>query len=125
MGGTPGFISIMHTWGSNLSFHPHLHVLSTCGGLDKNRNWHQKNDGFFLPGKAMAMLFKGKYLSGLKKLHDSGKLCFEGDAKKYHNQYEYHELLNICYENTGLQISGNLLQAQRRLCIIWDVTHIG
>lgn len=98
MGGTPGFISIMHTWGSNLSFHPHLHVLSTSGGLDENRNWHQKNDGFFLPGKAMSMLFKGKYMSGLKKLHDAGKLCYEGDAKKYHNQYEYQELLNICYE---------------------------
>lgn len=33
MGGTPGFISIMHTWGSNLSYHPHIHVLCTGGGL--------------------------------------------------------------------------------------------
>ena len=98
MGGTPGFISIMHTWGSNLSYHPHIHALATCGGLDENHNWHQKDGGFFLPGKAMAMLFRGKFLAGLRKLHDSGKLCYEGVAEKYRNQYEYQSLLNICYE---------------------------
>lgn len=98
MGGTPGFISIMHTWGSNLSYHPHIHALSTCGGLDAERNWHQKKDGFFLPGKAMAMLFKGKFLSGLKGLHDAGKLCYEGEAQKYRDQIEYQKLLDFCYE---------------------------
>lgn len=98
MGGTPGFISIMHTWASNLSYHPHIHVLSTCGGLDTDRNWHQKEDGYFLPGKAMAKLFKGKFLSGLKQLHDNGKLSYEGDAQKYRNQYEYQELLDTCYK---------------------------
>ena len=90
MGGTPGFISIMHTWGAN---HPHIHALSTCGGLDADRNWHQKKDGFFLHGKAMAMLFKGKFLSGLKELRDTGKLCYDGDAQKYRNQLEYQKLL--------------------------------
>ena len=98
MGGTPGFISIMHTWGSNLSYHPHIHALSTSGGLDEDCNWHQKKDGYFLPGKAMAGLFKGKFLSGLKELHDNGKLCYEGDAAEYRNQYKYQELLDICYE---------------------------
>lgn len=97
MGGTPGFISIMHTWGSNLSYHPHIHVISTSGGLDPDRNWHQKKDGFFLPGKAMARLFKGKFLSGLKGLHEAGKLRYEGEASKYHSPYEYQELLNLCY----------------------------
>lgn len=97
MGGTPGFISIMHTWGSNLSYHPHIHALSTSGGLDEDRNWHQKKDGYFLPGKAMAELFKGKFLSGLQELHDTEKLCYEGNAAKYHDQDKYQELLNICY----------------------------
>ena len=97
MGGTPGFISIMHTWGSDLSYHPHIHVLSTCGGLDADRNWCQTKDGFFLPGKVMASLFKGKFLSGLKELHDAGKLCYEGSAAKYRNTYEYQELLDVCY----------------------------
>ncbi len=97
MGGTPGFISIMHTWGSNLSYHPHIHVLCTGGGLDTDRNWHQKKDGFFLPGKAMAALFKGKFLSGLKALHKAGNLSYEGEAARYRNQYKYQELLDACY----------------------------
>ena len=97
MGGTPGFISIMHTWGSNLSYHPHIHLLSTSGGLDSERNWHQKKDGYFLPGRAMADLFKGKFMSGLKKIHNTDKLCYEGTAEKYRNSYEYQELLNTCY----------------------------
>lgn len=97
LGGTPGFISILHTWGSNLSYHPHVHMLCTGGGLDADRNWHQKQGGFFLPGKAVATLFKGKFLSGLKHLHDSGKLRFTGDAAKYRNHYEYKELLDTCY----------------------------
>lgn len=98
MGATPGFISIMHTWGSNLSYHPHIHVLSTSGGLDADRNWHQKKNGYFLPGKAVAGLFKGKFLSGLKELHDSEKLCYESNAAKYRNRYNYQELLDICYK---------------------------
>ena len=74
-----------------------IHVVSTSGGLDAGRNWHQKKDDFFLPGKSLAGLFKGKFLSGLKSLHDAGELCYEGTAAKYRNQYEYQELLNICY----------------------------
>lgn len=42
LGGTPGFISNMHTWGSNLSCHPHIHMLCTGDGLDADRNCHQK-----------------------------------------------------------------------------------
>ena len=97
LGGTPGFISIMHTWGSNLSYHPHVHMLCTGGGLDADRNWHQKKGGFFLPGKAMAALFRGKFLSGLKALHKAGNLTYEGEPARYRNQYEFQEMLNICY----------------------------
>lgn len=98
LGGTPGFISVMHTWSSNLSYHPHIHVLCTGGGLDADRNWHQKREGYFLPGKAIAKVFRGKFLSGLKDLHKDGKLCYVGEAEKYRNHYEYQELINLCFQ---------------------------
>ena len=98
LGGTPGFISVMHTWSSNLSYHPHIHVLCTGGGLDADGNWNQKREGFFLPGKAIAKVFKGKFLSGLKELHKEGKLCYAGEAEKYRNHYEYRDLMNLCYQ---------------------------
>ena len=98
LGGTPGFISVMHTWSSNLSYHPHIHVLCTGGGLDADGNWNQKREGFFLPGKVIAKVFKGKFLSGLKELHKEGKLCYAGEAEKYRNHYEYRDLMNLCYQ---------------------------
>ena len=98
LGGTPGFISVMHTWSSDLSYHPHIHVLCTGGGLDADGNWNQKREGFFLPGKAIAKVFKGKFLSGLKELHKEGKLCYAGEAEKYRNHYEYRDLMNLCYQ---------------------------
>lgn len=72
-------------------------MLCTGGGLDADRNWHQKKGGFFLPGKAMAALFRGKFLSGLKALHKAGNLTYEGESARYRNQYEFQEMLNICY----------------------------
>ena len=98
LGGTPGFISVMHTWSSDLSYHPHIHVLCTGGGLDADGNWNQKREGFFLPGKAIAKVFKGKFLSGLKELHKEGKLCYAGEAEKYRNHYEYRDLMDRCYQ---------------------------
>lgn len=59
MGGTPGVITIMRTWGSNLSYHPHIHVLSTSGGLDEDRNWHQKKTAIFCRGKQWPSFLKG------------------------------------------------------------------
>ena len=100
LGGTPGFISILHTWGSDLSYHPHLHVLITSGGLDKDNHWIQKRNGFFLPGKPMALLFRGKFLSAVKQLNADGKLSFEGLAQDLRNRYAFKELLDICYKKS-------------------------
>lgn len=97
MGAVPGFIGIIHTWGSDLSYHPHLHILCTGGGLDAEYGWHEKKDGFFLPAKMAAKLYRGKYLAGLRQLREKGKLCYEGGASKYRNHYEFQELLNTCY----------------------------
>ena len=124
LGGPPGFISIMHTWGSNLSYHPHVHMLCTGGGLDADRNWHQKKGGFFLPGKAMAALFKGKFLSGLKALHKAGSLSCEGAAAKYRNPSEYQELLDICYgKNWATDIRESFAGAETVMNYLGRYTH--
>ncbi len=124
MGGTPGFISIMHTWGSDLSFRPHVHVLCTGGGLDAERNWHEKKGGFFLPVKAAAKLFRGKFMAGLKQLHDNGKLCYGGGASKYCNHYEFQELVNICYgKNWAMDIRKSFAGAETVMNYSGRYTH--
>ena len=67
----PGIISVLHTWGQQLSFHPHIHCIVSGGGITKEGKWKEatKNDWQFLfPVKAMSAVFKGKFLEGLKKL---------------------------------------------------------
>lgn len=71
-------------------------MLCTGGGLDGDRNWQQKKGGFFLPGKAMAALFRGKFLAGLKTLHEAGDFSYEGEAARYRSYYEFQELLDTC-----------------------------
>ncbi len=67
LGAEPGMISILHTWGQNLSLHPHVHMIVPGGGIGKFGEWVQsKNAGNYLfPGMAMAVVFKNKILEKL------------------------------------------------------------
>ena len=75
MGAKPGIISVLHTWGQRLSFHPHIHVCISGGGITPAGQFVEtKHKGFFLPKGALASMFRGKYLCALKELYDGGKL---------------------------------------------------
>ena len=65
LGALPGIIMALHTWGRNLSFHPHLHCLVTGGGIDKTQQWRQLQHHYLLPVAVMKALFKGKLLARL------------------------------------------------------------
>jgi len=104
LGATPGFFSVLHTWGQNLDFHPHIHMVITGGGLDETGKWSQSSKKFFIPVKVLAKLFRGKFLADMKALYYGGKLCFYGDQSylKDCNAFESlcRELYNIdwyCY----------------------------
>jgi len=67
----PGIISVLHTWGKQLSFHPHIHCIVRGCGITNDGQWKEatKNDWRFLfPVKAMSQVLKGKFLEALKKL---------------------------------------------------------
>ncbi len=75
MGAKPGIISVLHTWGQKLSFHPHIHVCISGGGITSAGQFVEtKRKGFFIPKAVIASMFRGKYLCALKKLYDSGIL---------------------------------------------------
>lgn len=79
LGAEIGFISILHTWGQNLTEHPHIHNVVTGGGLSPDgRKWKSCKNGFFLPVKVMSELFRGKFLAHLKRLRAENKLLFPG-----------------------------------------------
>jgi len=64
-----GMIAILHTWGQNLSLHPHLHCIVPNGGINKQGKWKTGNPKgkILFPVKAMSKIFRGKFIYLLKK----------------------------------------------------------
>ncbi len=75
LGGLLGITAVVHTWGRNLSFHPHLHCIVTAGGLRRDQTWVESSEKHLLPVKVMGALFRGKFLDGLARLFEQGKLA--------------------------------------------------
>jgi hypothetical protein len=74
LGGLLGITAVVHTWSRNLIFHPHLHCIVTGGGLDAEGGWIDSYEKFLLPVDVLCALFRGKFLDGLARLFDEGKL---------------------------------------------------
>jgi hypothetical protein len=81
LGAQLGLTAILHTWGQNLLYHPHLHCVVTGGGLSADgRRWIGARRGYLLPVKVLGRLFRGKFLAGLKEAHAAGQLCLDGNV---------------------------------------------
>ena len=98
LGAKVGYICVLHTWGSEMNYHPHIHVILLGGGLSEKNEWRDKGEEFFLPVKILSKVFRGKYMDELKSLYKDNKLEFHGSSEKYRNSYSFKELLNICYK---------------------------
>ena len=79
LGARIGMTSVLHTWGSAMAHHPHVHVVVPGGGLSPDgRRWIACRPGFFLPVRVLSRLFRRLFLEGLARLHKAGKLVFFG-----------------------------------------------
>jgi len=68
VGGQTGMVGILHTWGRNLAYHPHIHYLIPAGGLAANtQTWLPARQNFLLPVKALSKIFTGKFRQALVK----------------------------------------------------------
>lgn len=97
LGAKIGYISVLHTWGSRMNYHPHLHMIVLGGGLDAAGHWKDKGKKFFFPVKVISAVFKKYYLKELKQLWESRKLGYHGTAGRLHNHYSFKEFLNQLY----------------------------
>jgi hypothetical protein len=62
VGGLVGVLSVLHTWGRTLTYHPHVHCLVTGGGLDlKSQEWRPARDDYLVPVKALSRMFRGTF----------------------------------------------------------------
>lgn len=72
IGGKPGIIATLHTWGQTLILHPHIHCLITEGGLNCMRWMETRQKGYLLPIEAVMMVFRGKFLDYIHKAVEKG-----------------------------------------------------
>ena len=80
LGARIGLTAVLHTWGSALTHHPHVHVIVPGGGLSPDgARWIACKPGFFLPVRVLSRLFRRLFLEGLAALHEAGRLAFFGD----------------------------------------------
>ncbi|MDM0065311.1 IS91 family transposase [Variovorax sp. J31P207] len=80
LGARIGATLVLHTWGSALTHHPHVHGIVPGGGLAPDgKTWVACRPGFFLPVRVLSRLFRRRFLEELQRLHADGKLKFFGE----------------------------------------------
>ena len=81
LGARIGITAVLHTWGSAMTHHPHVHMIVPGGGIapDGSR-WISSRPAFLLPVRVLGKLFRRLFLTRLDALHDAGRLAFFGSA---------------------------------------------
>lgn len=80
LGAEIGHIAVLHSWGQNLHYHPHIHCIVPGGGISPDgTRWISCRSGFFLPVRVLSRLFRRLFLEELRAAYDAGKLSFFGD----------------------------------------------
>ena len=80
LGARIGLTAVLHTWGSALTHHPHLHMIVPGGGLSPDgTRWISARPAFLVPVRVLGALFRRLFLAGLARLHDVGRLRFFGN----------------------------------------------
>ncbi len=83
LGARIGVTMVLHTWGSALTHHPHVHCIVPGGGLSiEGHRWQACRPGFFLPVRVLSRLFRRLFLTKLKAAHQAGELHFFGKHRR-------------------------------------------
>ncbi|WP_439407878.1 IS91 family transposase [Bradyrhizobium sp. DASA03076] len=80
LGARIGITAVLHTWGSALTHHPHVHMIVPGGGISPDgQRWVSCRPGFFLPVRVLSRLFRRLFLQKLVTAHQAGRLSFFGE----------------------------------------------
>ncbi len=84
LGAKPAMIALLHTWGQNLTLHPHLHCIVPAGGITKKGRWKKakKKGKFLFPVKALSKVFQARFVGQLRKQIQQAKDFFEALFQK-------------------------------------------
>ena len=94
LGAQIGVTAVLHTWGQNLIFHPHLHCIVPAGGLTPDGRWVNSRKKFFLPVKVLSRKFRSKFLYYLKR----ATLEFHGSLESLCEEVRFREWMSTLYQ---------------------------
>jgi predicted RNA-binding Zn-ribbon protein involved in translation (DUF1610 family) len=98
LGGTLGFVAVLHTWDQLLRDHFHLHCLIPGGALATDpERWVPSRPGFLFRVEPLARVFRGAFLDGMKRLYAQGKLAFPGSAAPLGTPSGFQQQLDMLY----------------------------
>jgi hypothetical protein len=125
LGAEIGFFSVLHTWNQRLEHHPHVHCVVPAGGLSPSRaHWIQPRYPFFLPVKVLSRVFRGKFVSALKRNFRQGKLGFHGNLKPLAHSKVFSAWLRTLFRNDWHVYSKRPFGgAEHALCYLGQYTH--
>jgi len=99
LGAEIGLTAVLHSWGQNVLFHPHLHCVVTGGGLSPDgQSWIAAREKFFLPIPVLRTLFRGKFLDALRQAYDAGQLKLAGSTAALSQPRAWRQFLDPLYK---------------------------
>jgi hypothetical protein len=98
LGAEIGVTAVLHTWGQTLGLHPHLHCIVTGGGLALDGScWKPGRKHYLLPLNVLSKLFRGRFLSGLQRACDEGRLDLSGSTEELADPMRWAALRDTLY----------------------------
>ena len=96
-----GFTSVLHTWGSAMTHHPHVHMIVPGGGISADGSrWISASEDYLLPVAVLSRLFRGKMLAMLKAAHEAGQLQFFGEHADLLDKAAFNAWLKPLYDSS-------------------------
>jgi hypothetical protein len=121
-----GFFAVLHSWGQNLHFHPHLHCVVPGGGLSADQDrWIHGRRRYLLPVQVLSHFFRRVFLQALEKAYAAGHLQFFGDLAPLREPSAFAAYLARRGTKTNGWFTPSLRSAVRNTCWnTWDATPI-
>lgn len=102
LGARAGMLAVLHTWGQNLSLHPHVHAIVPAGGLsvDESRWVAPRRGSFFVPVRVLSALFRGKFMAGLRSAYGTRQLRFSEPTAHLGVASAFHAFCRPLYDQS-------------------------
>ena len=124
LGARIGATAVLHSWGSAMTHHPHLHMIVPGGGISLDgTHWVHCRPGFLLPVRVLSRLFRRLFLTRLADAHAAGRLAFFGELDGLRSRAAFAAYLAPLRKKNWFVYGRPLLRAEAVLAYLARYTH--